>query len=150
MKSSEASMGRVFILRLEDGETVHEVLEKFAQEKHISSAAVILLGGAAEGSKLVVGPKDPGERPVIPMETMLGKTHEIAGVGTIFPNESGRPVSHIHVASGRGSSTITGCIRAGMRTWQVVEVVVFEILGTKSRRMIDPATGFELLEPDGP
>ncbi|MBA3036272.1 MAG: DUF296 domain-containing protein, partial [Desulfobacterium sp.] len=30
MKYSEAKQGRIFVVRLEDGETVHEEIEKFA------------------------------------------------------------------------------------------------------------------------
>jgi predicted DNA-binding protein with PD1-like motif len=51
------------------------------------------------------------------------------------------------VASGRGTSTKTGCIRRGVKVWQVAEVVIIEILGTDSRRRIDRETGFELLDP---
>jgi predicted DNA-binding protein with PD1-like motif len=51
------------------------------------------------------------------------------------------------VASGRGSSTKTGCIRRGVKVWQVVEVVILEILGVDSKRRHDGETGFDLLEP---
>ena len=54
MKYSEATLGRVFVLRLEDGDIVHEEIEAFAQEHGIRSAAVLVLGGADEGSRLVV------------------------------------------------------------------------------------------------
>jgi len=33
MKYSEAKLGRVFVLRLEDGEIIHQIVEKFAQKK---------------------------------------------------------------------------------------------------------------------
>lgn len=35
----------------------------------------------------------------------------------------------------------------GVRVWHVLEVVLWEIAGTAARRMFDPTTGFELLEP---
>jgi len=56
MRYSEAKLGRVFVIRLEDGEILHESLESFAEAQAISSAALVVLGGADEGSKLVVGP----------------------------------------------------------------------------------------------
>ena len=34
MKFSSAQPGRVFVLRLEDGEIVHECLERFAADAH--------------------------------------------------------------------------------------------------------------------
>ena len=57
MKYSEAKQGRVFILRLEDGDIVHEEIEKFASDHSICAAGLIILGGADQGSQLVVGPK---------------------------------------------------------------------------------------------
>src|SRR5208283_2450490 len=57
MKFSEAKPGRFFILRLEDGDILHECIEAFARERNIRAAALIALGGADAGSKLVVGPQ---------------------------------------------------------------------------------------------
>jgi predicted DNA-binding protein with PD1-like motif len=147
VKYVEARLGRVFVVRLEDGEVLHEMIEEFAEEQKIEAAAVMVVGGIGKGSRLVVGPRVPDARPVVPMEHVLDEVHEISGVGTVFLNEEGRPVSHIHVASGRGTSTKTGCIRRGVKVWQVAEVVIIEILGTDSRRRIDRETGFELLDP---
>ena len=44
MKYSQARQGRVFVIRLEHGEVLHEVLERFALEKKIAAAALILVG----------------------------------------------------------------------------------------------------------
>jgi hypothetical protein len=52
--------------------------------------------------------------------------HEIAGVGTIFPDESGAPVLHMHAAMGRDGVTRAGCIRPGIEVWQLGEVVILE------------------------
>lgn len=146
MKYSEGKHGRLFVMRLENGEVLHKTIEEFAEEHMISAAVVFVIGGIDKGSKLVVGPKDGADRPIVPMERVIDNVHEISGVGTIFPDEGGRPISHIHVASGRGSSTKTGCVRRGVKVWQVVEVVVLEILGTSSKRRHDGETGFDLLE----
>lgn len=147
MKYSMAKQGRVFIMRLEDGEILHEVIEQFAAEQDIAAAALVILGGAHTGSRLVVGPEDGDSRPVHPMEQMLDNVHEIAGVGTIFPDESGNPVLHAHIASGRLASTVTGCVRRGVRVWQVAEVILFELRETRAVRIPDPELGFSLLSP---
>ena len=147
MQWSAARSGRVFILRLEDGEILHETIEAFAAVAGIRRATVIVLGGAAAGSRLVVGPVDGAARPVTPQETTLADVHEIAGVGTLFPDESNQPVLHLHVACGRQCATTTGCVRRGVRIWQVAEVVVTELLDTAAARRADPATGFHLLQP---
>jgi len=57
MKYSEAKSGRVFVLRLEDGDVLHESIEAFARARGIRAAALIALGGADKGSTLVVGPE---------------------------------------------------------------------------------------------
>jgi len=145
MQYTEAERGRTFVLRLEHGEVVHETIESFAREHKITAAALIVLGGAETGSRLVVGPEDGESRPVNPMVRELGHVHEIAGTGTLFPDEAGEPVLHMHMACGRENQTTTGCIRAGVRTWQILEVALFELVGTSGIRRRDPGLGFSLL-----
>lgn len=149
MKYSQARPGRVFVVRLEQGEIVHEVLERFAQEQGISCAAVLMVGAADCGSRLVVGPEAGDARPVVPMEHVLGAVHELAGVGTIFPDGEGRPTLHSHVAVGRQGEGAAGCIRRGVTVWQILEVVVMELQGCPAMRLADRSTGFELLSPEG-
>ncbi len=147
MKYSQAQQGRVFILRLEDGEIVHEVIEQFAVDQKIAAAALIILGGADDGSRLVVGPKDDRVLPLEPMQGVLENAHEVTGTGTLFPDEAGQPLLHMHMACGRRDKTTTGCIRAGIKVWRVMEVIVFELLGTTARRMVEAPLGIKLLQP---
>lgn len=146
MQFSEARQGRTFVIRLEDGEIVHEEIEKFAREQSIRAAALIIVGGADIGSKLVVGPENGRSRPIIPMEHILENVHEISGTGTLFPDDEGNPMLHMHMACGRNASAITGCIRRGVKVWQVMEVILFEMLDTQAIRKMDPETGFKLLK----
>jgi predicted DNA-binding protein with PD1-like motif len=147
MKFSEARQGRVFVIRLEDGEIIHETIERFAEGQGIKAASLILLGGAGAGSRLVVGPQDGRARPVTPMTHELDNVHEIVGTGTLFPDEEGKPTLHLHVAGGREGSAVTGCIRTGVIVWQVVEVVLFELVETSGMRRMEPDLGFKLLTP---
>jgi predicted DNA-binding protein with PD1-like motif len=149
VKYSQAQPGRIFVIRLEDGEILHEVLEKFAADRGVERAYLIAVGGAGTGSALVVGPEDPEARPVPPLTRILDGVHEIAGVGTLFPGADGRPLLHIHLACGREGKTVTGCGRTGVKVWQVAEVIMVELTGTDARRKLDPGTGFELLQPGG-
>ncbi len=146
MNYSEARMGRVFTIRLEDGEIVHETIEGFAREQSIRAGALIILGGGDRESRLVVGPEKGGDRPVIPMTRVLESVHEVAGVGTLFPDESGKPTLHMHMACGRGEETVTGCVRQGIRVWQVMEAILFELADTSAVRRPDPEIGFSLLQ----
>jgi len=146
MKYSQATLGRVFVIRLEDGEVVHEEIERFVKDQGITAAALIIIGGAAEGSKLVVGPEQAQNRPIIPMAHVLDDVHEIAGTGTLFPDEDGNPILHMHMACGREASSITGCIRQGVKVWQVMEVILFELTGNTAIRALDSQLGFNLLQ----
>ena len=147
MKYSETKPGRVFVIRLEDGDIVHEVIESFAQAHTITAASLIAVGGADDGSKLIVGPEQDRAQPVVPMETSLRHAHEVAGVGTLFPGPDGKPILHMHMACGRNGNAVTGCIRAGVRTWHVMEVILTELIDCKASRVLEPETGFALLQP---
>lgn len=147
MKHSQAQLGRIFVIRLEDGDIVHEEIERFAREKSIEAASLIVLGGADQESTLVVGPEHGRTTPPVPMEHVLDNVHEVAGVGTLFLDDEGNPVLHMHIACGRTSFTITGCVRRGVKVWQVMEIVLFELVNTTAVRRLDPKTGFALLRP---
>jgi predicted DNA-binding protein with PD1-like motif len=143
---SQASMGRIFILRLHSGEVVHETLEAFAEKNGVKSAMCLFLGGAEDKSKLVVGPKDGNVLPVEPMTAILNGVHEGCGVGTIFCDSQGKPKLHMHGSFGRSGGAVTGCMQAGVKVWFIGEVVMFELLVSSARRERDIKSGFELLE----
>ncbi|NLT36307.1 MAG: DNA-binding protein [Gaiellales bacterium] len=146
MNYSEGRIGRVFVLRLQDGEVLNDTLEAFAAHKGVLRGLAFFVGGSADGSKMVVGPDASRPDEIVPLLHALTGAREVLAVGTIFPNEAGRPVAHVHAAAGREGGATVGCTRAGLTTWLVGEVVVLELVGDESRRTIDPATGFELLQ----
>jgi len=146
MKYTEARLGRVFILRFEDGDTVNDEIENFAREHSITAASVHIIGGADKDSRLITGPERGRQTPIVPIEQLLEEVHEAAGVGTIFPDESGEPVLHLHMACGRKSSTITGCTRSGVKVWQIMEAIIFELTECPAVRAHDAETGFKLLK----
>jgi predicted DNA-binding protein with PD1-like motif len=147
MKYSQAKQGRTFVIRLEDGEIIHDTIEAFARSQGIHGASLIILGGADEGSRLVVGPDKGRGVPVVPMEHSLDGVHECTGTGTLFPDEDGQPVLHMHIACGRNASSITGCVRAGVKAWHVLEVILIEFLDSTAVRRQDATTGFKLMDP---
>ena len=146
MQFTEAKLGRIFVLRLHDGDRLPDVLESFAAEKNISSALCFFLGGAKENSRVVVGPKNGSVIPPEPMVTLLNGVHEACGVGTIFANEEGKPKLHMHTSFGRDENTVTGCVRLGVDVWEIGEVIVIELTEVQARRVIDKKTNFEFLE----
>ena len=147
MRYSEGNLGRVFVIRLEHGEVIHESIENFAKKKNIKSAFLIIVGGVDKDSKLVVGPADDNERPVNPMEFIIENAHEVTGTGTLFLDENGEPMLHMHIACGRENKTVTGCIRRGVKCWNLLEIILIEITDVNSYRKFNPQLGFHLLQP---
>lgn len=145
MKACEGQIGRVFILRLEDGDVVPGCIESFAEENRISVGHVILIGGIG-GGEVVVGPRDSKEMPPQPMALPIDGAHEVVGAGIIAPGEDGKPILHIHASLGRSGQTTTGCLRLGVTTWLVGEAIIYEITGADCARLPDKASGFNLME----
>ncbi len=146
MDFTEANLGRIFVLRLQDGERIPDVLEQFALEKGIASALCFLVGGADKQSRVVVGPNKGDIAAPEAMIALLREVHEICGVGTIFLNEKKEPKLHMHASFGRNDNTITGCVRMGVDVWRIGEVILLELKGTDAKRVRDKTTGFEFLE----
>jgi predicted DNA-binding protein with PD1-like motif len=145
MQYGEGRLGRVFVLRLTEGEVLNEVIEAFAREHGVAGAMLMYLGGARDGSRVVVGPEAGRGEAVVPLVHALSGIQEVLAVGTLFPNEAGEPALHMHAAAGREGGATVGCTRAGVEVWLVGEVVLLEILGSAARRRLDPPTGFQLL-----
>lgn len=148
MKYTEANLGRIFILRLEHGDRIPEVIEEFSTDHKISSATVLFIGGSDQDSKVVVGPVDGTAVKPVPTVLDLSGVSETVGVGTIFLNEKGLPILHMHSAFGRGNQTVTGCTREGVAIWHIGEVIILELTDCSAQRKINSANGFELLEVD--
>ena len=147
MRYSEGKIDRVFVLRLDDGDRIPGAIENFAREQGISHAMCILVGGIDSGGNIVVGPENGTSTPPIPMLFELQGVHEILGVGTIFPNQDGKPSLHMHAALGRQGVGTVGCTRPGVDVWKLGEAIIFEIAESSAHRMLDPTTGFHVLEP---
>ena len=145
MKAVEGNIGRVFIIRLEDGDVLPASLEKFAQRKGVRNGFVLLVGGIG-GGQIVVGPRNSDAMPPDPLLVPVDGAHEVAAVGVLAPGEDGKVVLHIHGSLGRAGQSKTGCLRPGVKTWLIAEAIMYEITGANARRAKDRKSGFELLE----
>jgi predicted DNA-binding protein with PD1-like motif len=145
MKASEGRLGRVFVIRLEDGDQIPSCVERFAEEKSISVGQVVLVGGIGSG-QVVTGPRFSDRMPPDPVLLPVDGAHEVLGLGTLALGEDGKPALHIHAALGRSGQTLTGCLRPGVDTWLVGEVILYEITGINAKRIMDKKSGFALLE----
>ena len=142
MEYDVGRIGRVIVARGFDGEDVYGQIESLANRENIRCGVVVLIGGL-RSARVVVGPKSP-TGPIEPVFRQFDDTREIAGMGTIFCDDSG-PKLHLHAAIGRGSETIAGCPRGGAKVFCVLEVILLEIEGVDATRQIDPELGLSLL-----
>ena len=147
MKTSEGRMGRIFFIKLEEGDRLPDCIERFAADNNISAGHVVFVGGIGSG-QIVVGPRDSGSMPPEPMLLPIDGAHEVLGVGTLAADDTGKPILHMHAAMGRSGNTMTGCIRPGVDAWLIGEAIIYEILDTSASRKLDEKSGFKLLDID--
>ena len=149
MKAIEGKLGRIFILRLEHNDPLPECIENFAAEKKIRLAQVVFIGGIYNGN-LVTGPRKTDAPRPDPIMLPVNEAHDSAATGIIAPDESGKPVLHMHGALGRSGQTIAGCFQNGVMVWLVGEAIIYEILSeATAKRLVDKTaklTLFEILE----
>ncbi len=142
MKYTKGSLGRIFLLKFEDGDFVVDELSAFARKEKVKAGVMVFIGALNKG-ELATGPK----KPVIPPEPNKMNFEggwEALGIGTIFCNKAG-PQVHIHASLGKKQKVLTGCVRGKSKVFLVIEAVVFELKGVKASKDIDPATGLNLL-----
>ena len=141
MQYTEGQLGRVFVVRIDDGEDMLVSLRQFILDKSIQAGSITFLGALMSG-RMVTGPEEPVIPPV-PHFVMFEGGWEIFGVGTIYPGEGG-PHIHYHASVGRSGHALTGCLREKATTYLIIEAVIMEFTGLKARREIDQKTQLHL------
>jgi hypothetical protein len=53
----------------------------------------------------------------------------------------------MHMARGRNTAAITGCIWNGVTVWQVVKDILFELVDSTAKRVMEPDLDFTPLHP---
>ena len=142
MQYSEGRIGRIFVVRFDEGEDLLKGLRRFASEKKVRTGYAMVMGALHEG-RLVTGPEKAVIPPVPHWETASGGW-ELLGMVTLYPDEEGEPAVHLHATVGRGGESLTGCLREVATVYLVVEAIVVELEGISFRRLHDPATGLHL------
>ena len=141
MQYSEGQVGRVFSVRIDDGEDFIREIERFVAAMNIQSGMVHFLG-AVRNATLVTGPKEAVIPPAPRAEEIFGGW-ELLGFATIYPGVEG-PSLHIHTAAGKGIRSLTGCLREKAEVYLVIEAIVTEFVGISGRRLPDEVTGVAL------
>ncbi|MDD1700130.1 MAG: DUF296 domain-containing protein [Methanoregula sp.] len=141
MQYTEGQLGRVFVVRIDNGEDMLISLRQFIYDKGIHVGSILFLGALMNG-RMVTGPEVPVIPPV-PHFVMFEGGWEVFGVGTIYPGEDG-PHVHYHASVGRSGHALTGCLREKAITYLIVEAVIFEFTGLSARREFDKKTQVHL------
>jgi predicted DNA-binding protein with PD1-like motif len=141
MQYTEGQLGRVFVVRIDDGEDMLVSLRQFIHDKGIQAGSIFFLGALRTG-RMVTGPEEPIIPPV-PHFVMFEGGWEVFGVGTIYAGEGG-PHVHYHASVGRAGHALTGCLREKAVTYLLVEAVIYEFTGLSARKEFDEKTQIHL------
>ncbi|MDP3563333.1 MAG: DNA-binding protein [Methanoregula sp.] len=141
MQYTEGQLGRVFVVRIDDGEDMLISLRQFILDKDIQAGSITFLGALMNG-RMVTGPEEPVIPPV-PHFVMFEGGWEVFGIGTIYTGEGG-PHIHYHASVGRSGHALTGCLREKATTYLIIEAVIMEFTGLKARREFDKKTQLHL------
>jgi uncharacterized protein len=137
MQYSEGRLGRVFVVRIDDGEDFLAVMHEFVRNKAVQTGTILFLGALRQG-RLVTGPEE-AVLPPEPHYVMFEGGWEMVGIGTICPGDDG-PALHYHASVGRAGHALTGCLREKAVTYIVAEAIVLEFTGLDIRREFDEKT----------
>ena len=145
MQYQECRLGRIFVARLSDGESIYSEIEELAATEGIQSGMVFTVGGIRKGA-VVTGPENPHSlKNIVTLVERFDDAREMVGFGTLFAAD-GKPTLHFHAAMGRGDKAIVGCPRIEADCFLILEVVIIELVGLNAERILDPETGFKLLQ----
>lgn len=142
MNYSEGKFGRVFLARLEDGESIYDAVIEIATKEDVKTASVMAVGGIRSG-KVVTGPVHNRGK-VVPIVDEFDDARELVGLGTLVQQE-GEPSLHFHAGIGREHDTMIACPRIAMAAYLVLEVVIIELLGINAERVMDEEFGVHVL-----
>ena len=134
MQYTEGQIGRVFVVRLDDGEAMLHAIRQHITDKNIQAGSIQFLGALMNG-RMVTGPEEPVIPPV-PHFVLFEGGWEVFGIGTIYPGDDG-PHIHFHGSVGRSGHALTGCLREKAVTYLIVEAIITEFTGLSARREFD-------------
>jgi hypothetical protein len=137
MQYSEGRLGRVFVVRIDDGEDFLAIMHEFVRNKAVQTGTILFLGALRQG-RMVTGPEE-AVLPPEPHYVMFEGGWEMVGIGTICPGDEG-PALHYHASVGRAGHALTGCLREKAVTYIVAEAIVLEFTGLDIRREFDEKT----------
>ena len=127
MKYTQGFMGRVFVARLDDGESIKKEIENICIREGLRDAIVYLVGGLRD-------------------EKREGK---LVGMGLVVPKNN-KPNFLFHASIGNMQDTFVGQNDETVVADQIVEAIVVELGGVDAMRFFDEKLGIDALTIVGP
>lgn len=125
MQVHEGQVGRVFALRLEEGDHLIGGLARLAEERQIRTA-LVLFQGATGDARMVLGFRPYSQRARDFDRVSAAHHREVIGLGSITWT-NGKPKVHLHAGTGRGREVFIAHVEEALTAG--MEVFVVEVLG---------------------
>ena len=126
MEYQAGQTGRVFYVRFDDGEDLHEGIRELVTREEVRCAWFQIFGGLRRAG-VVIGPREP-VMPPDPIWQDVRDTREVIGTGSVFWDDD-KPLIHLHAAMGHHGETLTACVRKNTRVYLVIELMLLEVTG---------------------
>lgn len=136
--------GRRFILKISQGEDIHERLKAFAKEAEVKNAIIISGIGSVSDVKFR-GIKSGAKLPLTPARMRLhedeGPLELLALTGNLFPDENDEIDAHIHISMSKSSGEVIGGHVFEAKVFASCELLVSEIIVQGVERHISKSAG---------
>lgn len=140
--------GRRFILKISQGEDIHERLKTFASEAGVKNGIII----SAVGSVFDVeyrGIKSGAKLPLTPARTSThmaeGPLELLSLSGNIFPDENNQTDVHMHVTVSKSSGEVLGGHLYSAKVFASCEIQISEIIVTGVERHVSKSGGTQTI-----
>jgi uncharacterized protein len=133
-------IGRLVVIRFDDGDDFLQELINVAKKEDIRAAWFTMIGGLRR-AEVVTGPIEP-TMPPEPVWATVDGAREVVGIGSIFLDEKGEPKIHLHTSLGYPGQSMTACVRKGTKTYLILEVYLNEIIEIQVTRPWFPSGQF--------
>lgn len=142
MEYKTGTIGRVIMVRFDQGDDLLEGLKELCRNENLRAAWFQILGGLRQAG-VVTGPKEP-TMPPEPVWVEVDGAREVVGSGSVFW-DADEPRIHLHAALGHHGETMTACIRRNTKVYLVLEVMILELQGLAATRPYFTEGGFNRL-----
>ena len=134
MEYTQVQLGRVFIIRLDNGDDLLDSIKQITIKENIKTGFAHIIGACSK-SNVVLGPKERSLPPV-PYYWNFDDARELLGFAFIA-QENNEPKIHLHSGIGHYTETKLGCIRNECNVFLTVEAVIQEVISNNITRKYD-------------